>query len=183
MADGDAVSYSPDVAIGAHVRIELREWLGLRLFFLYGQHGVTIASGNLGLPGQDVQQPDIAVTQLGARLEPTWVVTPRLRLWAGLGAAWARAEAPRPMLGGTGALTAEREGVFLELGGGLGASFDVVPRWLTVWTSASIAAVVDETGDLFNRQQAVAPDRILVIDGLPEMSGALSAVLGVGLIL
>jgi hypothetical protein len=176
---GSSASYATGLALGAHARIELREWLGLRLFFLWGKHGVDVDPRGLQLSIGTVD--DISVTELGARIEPTWVVTPRLRLWAGAGAAWARAVTTTSVgLGGT----TERAGVFIELGGAVGATFDVVPEWLAVWVSGSLGAIVDESGDLFHEQQAIAADGTLLhIGGLPGMSTALATTLGVALVL
>jgi len=183
---GSSASYTTGVAFGAHARIELRQWLGLRLFFLWGKHGVEVDSRGLELSSGEVEHPDISVTELGARIEPTWVVLPRLRLWAGAGASWARAQAPRPTITTTAgpASTTERAGIFIELGGALGATYDVIPEWLAVWVSGTAGFVVDESGDLFHEQQAIAADgSILHIGGLPGMSAALSTTLGVALVL
>jgi hypothetical protein len=181
---GSSASYGTGVAFGAHARIELREWLGLRLFFLWGKHGVDVDSRGLQLSSGTVEQPDtISVTELGARIEPTWVVIPRLRLWAGAGASWARAQASRPV-SATSAVNTTEAGVFIELGGAVGATFDVIPEWLAVWVSGSLGAVVDESGDLFQQQQAIAADgALLQIGGLPRMSTALATTLGVALVL
>jgi hypothetical protein len=183
---GSSASYATGIAVGAHARIELREWLGLRLFFLWGKHGVDVDPRGLELASGTVEQPDISVTELGARIEPTWVVLPRLRLWAGAGASWARAQAPRPKIttSAGAAKTTERAGVFIELGGAAGATFDVIPEWLAVWVSGSLGAVVNESGDLFHEQQAIAADGTLLhIGGLPGMSTALATTLGVALVL
>ncbi|MBI3206069.1 MAG: hypothetical protein HYZ29_31325 [Myxococcales bacterium] len=184
-AKGETVEYAPGFAWGAHVRAELLPFLGLRAYFDNSTHAVDVPRGALGLDGTQIEQPDLQVFQLGARLEPTFMPAPTLRLWAGVGVAWARATAPAPS--STGAMQirhADRSGVFLEYSGALGATWDFVPRWLAATLSVSGGLLTDPSGDLFD--EAPVNDGAggtAKMGGLPEFSASYVAQLGVGLIL
>lgn len=186
-ADGSAVSYNAGPAWGAHARIELAPWMGLRLSFTRSTHAVTVPDGGLGLPaGTGIHQPDLSVLLLRARLEPTWVVSPRLRLWAAVGAGWGRISAPSVTTTGTeaGLHSAGRKGVMLEFSGALGASFDVIPDWLAASLMVAGGAVTNQSGEVFSRPQVFTADgHRLYMDGLPHFGGSLSALLGVGVLL
>jgi hypothetical protein len=183
-AAGDAISYSPGLSWGAHLRIELVSFLGLRAYFNNTRHAVDVPAGALG-PTDDteIDQDALAVTIIGARLEPTWVVTPELRLWVGAGIAWGRVVAKepsaKPAIAG-----ADRRAVLLELTGSLGASYDLIPSWLCVSLLLNGGIPTNQSGDMFDRQQVI--DQAGTIDylrGLPEFESTFSALVGLGLIL
>lgn len=184
-AKGDGVSYGPGFDYGAHVRVELLSFLGFRAYFDNSTHAVDVPRGSLGLADTQIDQPDLEVFQLGARLEPTYMPLPTLRLWAGVGLAWARATAPQPSsTGATHVRYADRSGVWLEYSGALGATWDFVPRWAAATLSLSGGLVTDQSGDLFHDH--VVSDGAggtIRMDGLPELEASFAAHLGVGMIL
>lgn len=184
-AEGDAASYAPGVAWGLHARIEGTPWLALRLSFANCRHGVTVTRGALRLPGSTLEQSSLQATLLTARLEPTWVLTPEVRLFAGVGAGWARVVAERAS--STGALrveTSERAGVGLEFSGALGAIIDVVPDWLAATLALSGATVTNQSGSLFSDSAGFdSRGKSLTVGGLPKFSASYSALLGLGVVL
>lgn len=184
-AKGDGVSYAPGFAYGAHARAELFRELGFRIYVSQARHAVDVPRGELGLADTDVNQPDLEVIQFGARVEPTWMPIDTLRLWAGLGVAWASATAPEPTSSGaTEVHYSDRSGVFLEYSLALGASWDVVPRWFTATLWASGGLISDASGDLFHDHQVIDQNgQVAYIGGLPEMASSVSVGLGVGMIL
>ncbi len=186
-ANGAQASYDAGFAWGAHARIELAPWMGFRVSFTNSTHAVTVPDGGLGLPaGTRIDQPALSVLLLRARLEPTWVVSPRLRLWAGVGAGWGRISAPALSTAGTeaGLQSAERKGVMLEFSGEVGASFDIIPDWLTTSLLVSGGIVTNQSGEVFSPSQAFTADGHRVqLDGLPHFGSSLSALLGVGVLL
>lgn len=181
-ARGDSIDYSPGWSWGAHVRVELTTFLGFRAYFNNTSHGVEIPTGALGL-GAAVEQEDISVTVIGARLEPTWVVTPRLRLWLGAGVAWGRVFAEEPSTNPP-VSSFDRTGVLLEWTGSLGASFDAIPSWLAVTLLLNGGVASNQSGDVFDRTQVIdQAGQVAHLAGLPEFESTFSALLGVGLIL
>jgi hypothetical protein len=184
-SDQSTASYSAGFAYGVHARIEAARWLGVRAYVLKSDHSVTIPQGALGLPGTDVQQPDLDVTLLALRAEPTWVVTPRIRLWAGIGIGWSFVSAdPLTTSGPFTVRTAERHGVGLEPSAGLGGSFDAVPGWLSVSLVTSAGLLTEQSGDMFERVQGIdANGSIVYAAGLPKFESAYSVLLAVGALL
>ena len=184
-AKGDQVSYAPGFAYGLHARVEVFSFLGVRAYFNNSTHAVEIPRGALGLGDTQIDQPDLAVFQLGARAEPTYMPMPTLRLWAGVGVAWARATAPEPSSTGANQIRyADRSGVVLEYSAALGATWDVVPRWLAATLSVSGGILSDPSGDLFHAQPVNdGAGGTARLQGFPAFESSLAAQLGVGMLL
>jgi hypothetical protein len=177
-AENDSASYSAGFGWGAHARIEILPVLGFSAYANDAKHSVTMAD-------PAIDQPAIDILQIGARIEPTWRVMPTLRLWLGLGIAWARAEAPAPTMDGfqDSSLT-DRTGVFLEYSCALGGTYDVIPNWLALSLSVSGGLMANQSGDMFDETQAITnTGGMSRLPGLPEMESSFSALLGVGMIL
>jgi hypothetical protein len=181
----DSVSYGAATALGAHARIELARWLGFRALFSRSNHPVSIERGALQLPDAQLGQPDLELVLIAGRLEPTWVVMPRLRLWIGVGGGLAYFVAP--VARSTGAIqvqSARRTGSAVEIGGALGATFDVIPDWFTVAASGSAAFTTAQSGDAFDPPQAFdAVGHRRYVGALPEFSGSFAAIASLGLVL
>jgi hypothetical protein len=179
-AEGDTVSYDPAFAFGAHVRAELLPYLGFRAYFTRANHAVDIPRGALGLEDTQVDQPSVGVTVIGARLEPTWVVSPGLRLWVGAGVAWGRVKADEPSFEGKYDIrVAERSGVMLEWTGALGVNVDIIPEWLGATASVAGGVLSNQSGDIFENLQGVDQGGTLVdVGGLPKFSATACALVG-----
>jgi hypothetical protein len=188
-ARGDGpVSYSPALAWGAHARIELLTWLGVRALALSSQHPASVERGGLGpTASTEVDQPPLQVVMLAAQIEPTWLLTPRLRLYTGLGSGWGSIVAPPPEARETQIVSARRSGVLIECWAALGASYDIVADWVTAGLSLGAGLPVNQSGAVFDRVQALpqnpAAQRILYYESLPEFALSLSALASIGLVL
>jgi hypothetical protein len=185
-AEGDGITYSPGFTWGAHLRVELVSFLGFRAYFNNSYHSVDIPTDALvvdGLSPAQAEQEDLKVTMLGARLEPTWVVTPELRLWLGVGVAWGRVFAEE-LDTNPPVASHDRSGVLLEWTGSVGGSFDVIPRWLAVTLLLNAGFVSNQSGDVFDRTQAISQTgQVTYLGGLPEFASTFSALIGLGIIL
>jgi hypothetical protein len=181
----DSVSYGAGFAIGGHVRLELAEWLGFRALFARVDHPVSITRGGLGLPNTDAHQPDLELVLVAGRIEPTWVVSRKLRLWAGAGGGIAYFVAPIATSTGSFQIqSARRTGAAPEVGAALGATFDVIPDWFTVALSGSAAFTFSQTGDAFEPTQSFdATGRRYYTAALPEFAGSFAATASLGLLL
>lgn len=184
-SDDDAVSYHAAFAWGLHARIELARWLGFRAFFIKSHHEVSIDRGALNVPNAEIHQPDLEVTLIAGRIEPTWVVTRRLRLWGGPSLGLAYFVAPAATTTGEVELQGPRRtGATLEFGGALGATFDVIPDWFTAQLAGSAALTIGETGDAFDPPQAFdATGNRRYMDPLPTFGGSFALLASLGLVL
>ncbi len=196
---GDApVSFEAGFTWGGHARVEVLDWLGVRLSARNSRHAVDLAPGALRTPdagvldGVALEHPPLDIWTLGARLEPTWVATPRLRLWGGLGVGWARIE--------TGEVearlsecseqcdlhTEQRRGSASELDVALGSTYDVIPRWVAASLEVSGAGFVGpQVGSLFREDepmQAFVDGSMLHVAALPELGSAWALRLSVDLV-
>jgi hypothetical protein len=183
------VSYSAGFAWGAHARLEIVDWMGLRALVNATRHAVSVERGALGPTADtEVEQPSLRVIYLAALLEPTWVVTPRLRVWGGLGGGWATIEAPPPRdLGDTELYSARRTGVYLDLLAALGITFDVVRDWMAASVSVTGGLPVNQSGAVFRSvqvlQQNPPAEEIQHYEALPKFAGSVSILAGVGILL
>jgi len=197
--------YAPGLAWAASARAELARWMGLRFVARHATHGVSLshprmvdADGAAAPADTELRQAALDAWLLAARLEPTWVMTPRLRLWVGLGAGWLRVEAPavEGTLGGGCApgevagtpltctiVSADRSAVATELGATLGASIDLVPDWLALNLSTGLGVVVDQSGTLFDSVQAFSAGSRYEVGGYPRFGSSATLLLGLGLLL
>lgn len=212
-ARAGSADYAAGLAWAASARVELAPWMGLRFVARQSSHAVTltrprmVATDGRSAPGDtELRQDPLEAWALAARLEPTWVMTPRLRLWAGVGAGWLRVEAPaaegtlgggcapREIAGTTTSceiVTSARSGLGTELGATLGSSVDLVPQWLTLSLSTSLAAVVDQSGTLFGpppghageSPQAFADGSLYFPGYYPRFGSSATLLLGLGLVL
>jgi len=183
------VTYSAGVSWGAHARLELADWLGARALVSSTRHGVAVERGALGPTADtEVEQPALRVIYLAAQLEPTWLITPRLRAWGGLGGGWATIEAPPPRdQGDTELHSARRTGVYLDLLAALGITFDVVRDWMAASVSVTGGLPVNQSGAVFRPvqvlQQNPPAQDIQQYEALPEFAGSVSILAGLGILL
>lgn len=187
-AEGNTISYSAGFRYGAHARVEILKWLGMRAIVAKSNHAVSVPTGAL-LPGTDAEQPSLDVLEFGLRVEPTWPVHERARLWLGLGGVWERVSTERPTLSGRRVQGSDRSGVAVEYSAALGGTLDVLPNWLAIGVAISASWVASQSGSLFEPLQAVdenvsrPQDPLVYLAGLPEFEAAYSAVLSLGLLL
>ena len=191
---GGPISYYAGFVWGAHARVEYAPWLGFRPWARHATHPVRIARGGLATPGDldlataSFIQSAINLWILGIQAEPTWVVSPRLRLWSGFGVYWGRleAEAPRsrlePCASGQDCaiLTAQRSGVLIDLASSVGAIFELVPRWVAVTATLEYGFEVSHSGEVYRPVQAFVGGQMHHVGGLPAMRTSLTGLVGIG---
>jgi hypothetical protein len=187
-SDSSSIRYHAGPTYGAQARVDVLRWLGVRALVTNSHHAVHVDRGAL-LAGTDADQPGLSVLQLGARVEPTWPVTPRLRLWVGIGAAWDRIWADKPILTGLPVQAANRTGAAAEYSAALGGTFDAIPRWLALSFCVSGAVVTAQSGSMFERLQGVDEsvqrprNPVVYMAPLPDFEGSFAALLSAGLLL
>jgi hypothetical protein len=192
--DAGQIRYAAGPVWGVHARIEYAPWLGIRPWVRHATHAVSVSRGGLAAPG-DVGLEEATFTQravslwiLGIQAEPTWVVSPRLRLWSGFGIYWGRleAEAARgrvdPCASGHGCsiVSARRTGVLLDLTSSLGAIFELVPRWVAVTATLEYGFDISHSGAVFEPVQAFVDGQMHHLRGLPAMRTSMTGLVGIG---
>jgi hypothetical protein len=187
-SEGGLITYGPSVAWGFYARPVLRKWLGLRLYYREESIPVTVEPGGFNTTTEFVNtefdQPNLRLRSLGARIEPTWVVSPRLQLMAVIGISWLRFVAPGATSTGEFNLrTADRSAVELDFQGGLGASFELVPDWLTIGAQFAYGIASQRTGTAYQDVQAFSDGKRYTMGPLQRFDGVTDLLFNLGLIL
>ena len=171
-SESTTTSYGSAVAWGGFVRVSLMPWLGFRAYFLQATHPVSSTP-----PAPD----SLDLTLVGASLEPTWQAAVNLRLWMGLGAAWAHVVADP--IATEQLRIGQRLGSIIELSTSVGAGYEVIPNWLELSLQLSGGVITNESGTMFETAQATHRDRIDHVPPLAEYSVSFRGLVGLGLIL
>jgi hypothetical protein len=185
-ADGDGVHAKPGFTIGGHARVRIFPWLAVRLLGRTETAPFSYADRALGLPsGTRIDQPSPTRIYLSADVEPTWSPVKRLELWAGVGIGWGRALAST--LHSSGAETVnvpERASVVVDVPFSLGARFEIVPNWVVVNASETVAPAIDQSGRLLEPYRTPGDNGALrTVGGFPEIRTTFIALAGVGVLL
>ncbi len=192
-AEDDTASYAPGPAWGAHARVEVAPWMGVRASFLEARHETSIPTGGLGRPGTRFSSPTLRDQRLGVSVEPTWVISPRVRLFGALGVAWSRLSmesvALDPATGAAGEPAGTRldlptrKGVSLAYPLALGAQLDAIPNWLALELMVEASLRSNQSGALFETARDVDADGARTTVGpLPNLGPSLGVRMGVSLI-
>jgi hypothetical protein len=190
------VKYASTFGFGVHASWAMWRYLQLSLFFFNSSHALDMKSGALGVAGT-ITSDSVATYSLGARVQPMIPLGPRVRVWASLGVGWQRFDFPRMEVNEPGAscpvntytpgscyMVYERANSMAEFPFGVGASFEVVPRWVAI--QAELTALVPAW------QAGTAVDPLPVVDdrghnrvlgGLPVVDLTLVGTLGLSIIL
>lgn len=172
---------------GLHLDIPLFEKLGFTAYFLDARHTMVLPPGSLGFAGKITPDAAAHSFRFGARFSPTIPLTSRLKIWATAGAGWGRIEFPRMTAtdpGGAPFMIRERADSVVELPVGLGASFEIIPRWLSIRVEATYAGVLGQVGTGQDTAQAIDDHGMKrTIGSLPHLSGILAQTIGLSLLL
>jgi hypothetical protein len=185
-ADGDGVHSKPGFTIGGHARVRVFPWLAVRLLGRTESSPYSYDQRALGLPpGTRIDQPSPTRIYLSADVEPTWSPVARLDLWAGVGIGWGRALASTLRTDGAETVNVpERAAVIVDVPLSLGARYEVVPEWLVVNLSGTVAPPVDQSGELLKPYTTPGSDgRLLMVNGFPEVRTSFIALAGLGVLL
>lgn len=180
------IRYRTAIGFGLHARWDLFRYLRFTAYFVDTHHTVLIPQGSLGVGGQITL--DAAKTYaFGARLSPTLPLGDRGRVWVTSGVGWGRLELGRMSVqepGREAFEVRERSMSFVEVPVGLGASFEIVPRWLAVEIEVTGAFVLSQEGNALHDAQAIdTAGRKRVIGSFPEMDASFVQTLGLSLLL
>ena len=183
------IRYAPAFGFGVHARWELFKYLRFTAYFLDASHEVDMPAG-VGYLGQaptsSYEIDKVHTFSLGARLSPTLPLTDRARAWLTFGVGWGRLEFGEMEIseGGRVITVDDRADAFVEFPMGVGASFDLIPRWLSVEVEITGALVADQPGDaLGNVQGHDNEGHLHDIGGFPVVDGTFVQTVGLSLVL
>jgi hypothetical protein len=183
----DSISYRPGIAWGGYLRPELTPWLGLRLFYREERIPVRVEKGAFDYGDDsytdDFEQPDMEMLNLGARLEPTWAVHPRLRVRGVAGWSWLWFRVPFPKSEDFALEKTFRSAVQMDFSFGAGLSFDIVENWIDISLDSSYSVPGGRTGTAYKAAQIVRDGVIRHIAPMPKLESSLDVLISLGVIL
>jgi hypothetical protein len=186
------VRLKPAVGLGLHARWEIFDYLRFSAFFVHAEHELALQAGALGQPGpltaepREDGAPTVRSLALGARLAPTLPLSERARSWLSVGIGYDRFDFDRMRVSDPrGEFTVRERGAsYVEIPLGLGVSFDIIRRWLTIELETSGAFLLGEGGDATRDGQAIdAQGRRRNVGALPQTRGSFVQTLGLSLVL
>jgi hypothetical protein len=180
------VRFDPAIGFALHLNIELIRYLRFTAYLVDSRHTLQLPPGSLGLEGE-IHAERVHTFRFGARFSPTLPLTTRARLWGTLGMGWGQLEFS-PMTvkepGLRSFMIRKRADSVLELPLGVGAAFEVVPRWLSVQLEFTYAFDLKQQGTGQAGVQTIDDaGRKRAVGGLPRLDGLLVQTFGVSLLL
>ena len=182
----DGIGYDPAFQLSFQARGYVWSWLNFAAYYVRSSHEINLPHGAADINYEQIEMGKVLTYSLGARLEPSYHVSDELRTWLSIGIGWGRmsldkvnvVEADRSYT------IRERTGVFVEVPVGIGASYEVVPRWLAIQAEADIAHLSKQSGKLFDPTSYVDSQGTLDRVGpMPTQTISASFLLGVSLLL
>jgi len=188
--DGDrnatSVRLRPDV--GFHVRLswEVMRYLWFTGYAVESRHPLELPGGSLGVPVA-LTGPAAWMFTFGARISPTFPLGPRVRIWATAGAGWGRIGYPRlcptQPCGGDWVVR-ERAAYLVEIPLGIGAAFEIVPRWLRLHVETTGSVIPSQTGEALEHTQTIDnAGKMRDVGPMPRIDGAITQTIGLSLVL
>jgi len=179
------IRYDAATGFALHLRWPILKHLQISGYFVDCHLPVHIPRGSLGL-ADDVTSPPVETFVFGARVSPT-MTWGRLTGWLTAGAGWGRIEFQRMQArtaGGAAYTLRERGGSFVEFPLGLGVSWEIVKRWLSIDLETTAAFVAGQHGEAFDPAQTVdSAGHLQNVGPLPVMDASLVQTIGFSLLL
>lgn len=153
------VSSRAALAPGLLGRAHLLPWLAVGFRYTRSFHTLELSPGALGTTASKLEAAStLQVTTLQGSLQPTWALTPTLRLYGSVGLGWGSVIAPAIRLtGATPSAIRQRRGVFVEAPVGLGLTWWVFPRWISLTYESNFAPAFRSSGDAYTPDAYVDP--------------------------
>lgn len=171
---------------GVHLNWQLVRHLRFTFYLEGARHPVELAKGALGLAG-NVTSDAVNTYMFGVRFSPSIALSPRLRGWLTAGFGWGRFEFPRMKAQDPGQAVfslPERSAYIAEIPLGIGLSFDLVPRWLSLQTELTAAPLFGQVGTAVITAQAIdAAGKKRTVGALPDLNVSIVQSLGLSLLL
>jgi hypothetical protein len=181
-----SVRLKPDA--GFHIRLSWQAipYLWFTGYLVESRHPLDLPAGSLGVPGRLTGDAAWMYT-FGARLSPTLPIGSRVRLWLTAGAGWGRVEYPRlcPKQPCTGTLLVrERAASVVEIPLGIGAAFEIIPRWLRIHLELTGSLLPSQQGEALEHGQTIdAAGKMRDVGPMPWLDGTITQTIGLSLVL
>jgi hypothetical protein len=183
---GGLVHLDATVGYGAHLDWQLVRHLRFTFYLEGARHAVQLGKGALGLPGY-VTSDAVNTYMFGVRFSPSIAFSPRLRGWVTAGFGWGRFEFPRMNAQDPGQAVftiPDRSEYVAEIPLGVGLSFDIIPRWLSLRAELTAAPLFGQVGTAVITSQAIdAEGKKRTIGALPDLNVSIVQSLGLSLLL
>lgn len=181
-SNGAGITYEPGIVYGAHAQVLAAPWLRFSIYYLRARQALTIPAGALR-PGTTLtsDDPHLGSYVLGARLQPTLNLGSRFHLWANAGGGWGTVTAPALELAEatTTMRVGSRSGVLVEIPLGVGGSFDIIERWLSVSLDATYAILLEQSGEMYRDAQVIdSLGAMHHVGPMPKLGPAITATIG-----
>lgn len=172
---------------GFHLRLswEVLRHLWFTGYLVESSHSLELPPGALGLPGT-ITGGSAHVYTFGARIAPTLPLGSRVRLWLTAGAGWGRIAYPRLTVtqpGHTWAPVRERAASMVEVPMGLGAAFEVIPRWLRLHLELTGSLLPSQIGEAVESGQTIDTGKKRDVGPVPHLAGSIVQTIGLSLVL
>jgi hypothetical protein len=183
---GGLVHLDATLGWGAHLNWELVKHLRFTFYLDAARHPVQLALGALGINSK-ITSDRVNTYMFGVRFSPSLAFTPRLRGWVTAGFGWGRFEFPRMTAqdpGQAAYMLPDRSAYVAEVPLGLGLSFDIIPRWLSLQAEFTAAPLFGQVGTAVVTSQAVdAMGKKRTLGALPDLDVSLVQSIGFSLLL
>lgn len=183
--NSSGIRYLPAVGWGAHARWDVFRYVRFSAYVLKSSHELRLPQAALGFPATLSIEP-VKTYSFGARLAPTWPFNDRARAWISAGIGWGRVASDRiDVTDATGSFQVrERAHSFAEIPLGIGAAFEVIPRWLSIEIEVTGSYIFGQEGELLRAAQAIdGAGRKRAIGPFPELDASFTQTLGLSLVL
>jgi len=179
---GHGVSYALGFTYGAHVQIPLLRFLRLTAYYSHTDQTIDIDRGVLGGGAPVTPLGDLDSYVIGARVQPAFHFSDRLRVWANLGVAWGVMTAPALRVSTTVPFDVGPHGdAYVEFPFGVGGEFDFWARRAGITADIAVGPVVGGF-DLNRPRQAIdGSGRLVSVPTLPPFGSVWTGTLGLAI--
>jgi hypothetical protein len=177
------------VAPGFHLDLswQVIRYLRFTGYILEHDHAVEFPAESLGIPASaSITGAKAHMYTFGVRFSPTLPLGSRGRLWLTAGAGWGRIEYPRYTVRDptpqNNFIIRERAENLVEIPLGLGGSFEIIPRWLSIHVEVMGSFVPSQTGDALDPEQVInGLGQIGHVGPMPKLDAAFVETIGLSL--
>ena len=173
---------------GFHLRLswEVLRYLWFTGYLVEANHALDLPAGSLGLPGT-LSGGSAHTYTFGGRISPTLPIGSRVRLWITAGAGWGQVQYPLLTVkqpGHASFTVAERSASIVEVPLGVGAAFEIVPRWLRLHLELTGSLLPSQIGEALEHAQAIDDaGKMRDVGPMPHLAGSIVQTIGLSLVL
>jgi hypothetical protein len=172
---------------GIHLGWQVLRYLHFSGYFIGAAHELDLPRGALGVMGTMTHDKAVHTYVFGARVMPTYPFTERFRVWLSAGAGWGRISYPRIEVreGSHPPFSIyERDAFLVEFPMGIGATYELIPRWLNLELGFTGAPLLSQQGDALEKTQTIDyGGHKRTIGPLPKLDASFVQTFGLSLIL